>query len=129
MTKGIFISEVDGCVYRDGKRIRNNYMYLPKNGQVKSVRDMKAAIRVFDRAFGNTRMVSFMSDGEVMCYQCIKENFHNIVRAIADDDEAGGWMVLGVTSDNEIENEFCCNCGCSIGITTNEEDEEAPTAS
>lgn len=64
---------------------------------------------------GGYTWFAVMDDGELMCAECLRANYRQIVRSTLD--RAGdGWQVVGVTNSGELEGpEQCAQCGCEIG--------------
>lgn len=121
--KRFFLSEVDGHLYRDGNMsspFRKRMMYW--TDKIKSVADLKAVIRVSDRAFGDTSLVLLMDDDGVLCDACARSEFSQIAGAVAGKDN-NGWRAVGACMDNELEACICDNCAKVI-VEDLEEDME-----
>lgn len=54
-------------------------------------------------------------DGALLCVECVRKNYRQIVRSTLDR-ERDGWNVVGQTYSGEMEeNEPCADCGASLG--------------
>lgn len=55
------------------------------------------------------------SDGALLCEACCRANYRQIAAATLTADR-GGWAVVGVTYDGEMEEgEACAHCGKHLG--------------
>jgi hypothetical protein len=64
---------------------------------------------------GGYQWYAVTNDGELLCAECVRKNYRQIVESTRDHAR-DGWRVVGVTYSGEMEeNEPCAHCGLSIG--------------
>lgn len=53
-------------------------------------------------------------DGEILCYQCVKENLRSIIDSIALNLR-DGWAVATIVNVSDMEGRIdCCNCNKTL---------------
>ena len=87
---------------------------------------VKQAIREPYAWPGGYPVVVVMADGELMCPDCAKSNFRQIVSATKARYN-DGWKAAGASVNWEGADEHCCNCNAALesayGETENNEEE------
>lgn len=91
-----------------------------KNADI--IRAVKQAARDKYAWPGGYPLIVVMSDCEVMCCDCARENFDLIGRATRDNDRSG-WAAAGVDIHWEGPPELCCHCGGEIPSAYGDPDE------
>ena len=83
-----------------------------------NVRHPMAAARVVRRERyawpGGYELALVMGDGELLCADCVRDNFHEISTAHRDHGHTG-WEPAGIASaDGAEQNEWCAHCNREI---------------
>lgn len=122
MNTSAYLSEVTGSIHRnDGSVLRERVAYWPAGGKIASVKDLKAAIRCSDRAFGGYRAYFITNDGACLCDTCAKDNITNVMDSVATRTN-DGWRVVWCGMDGDTENDACDNCNAPIGHQCEDQD-------
>lgn len=86
-----------------------NKLYLPDSDNLEALR----ALARYE-THGGYIWAATMSDGELVCVPCLRQNYRQIFRAT----RAGlhdGWAVVGYTNSGESdETEYCAHCNKAI---------------
>lgn len=69
---------------------------------------------------GGYEMYAVCTDGELLCMPCIKDNWRDVSFDTAADPQGwGGWAVMGITHDGEMEPDegpvYCYHCNNPLG--------------
>lgn len=111
MNREKFLILSDGSlVMRDsGKTVRALFSRLTR--EIKTGAEFRAALRAGLFAWpGGYAGAFLLSDGELLCPECAKENARQIIAAIRARDSSG-WRAVGVTWEHETdETETCAHC-------------------
>jgi hypothetical protein len=79
------------------------------------VKEIKAEIRKGEYAWpGGYPRYFVCSDGEAMCFACVKKNFREIVDAHRRDDRRSSWHLAGVEVNWEQVDLVCSATGLPI---------------
>jgi hypothetical protein len=63
--------------------------------------------------YGGYRAIGIMSDGELICRDCVREEYRLIYRSTRDN-ERDGWAFMGYDAYWEGCPDLCCHCGKEI---------------
>src|SRR5262249_30102030 len=64
---------------------------------------------------GGYTWAAVMSDGELMCTKCVRENYREIYAATKAADRRNDWECIGITNDGECEEAAqCAQCHKTI---------------
>ena len=78
------------------------------------VSKLKEEIRSGEFAWpGGYQRAAIISDGGVMCFDCLKTEFKSIIRSMMDHTKGyplDGWEVEGITVLWEGPDDYCCHC-------------------
>ena len=121
MNTSTYLSEVTGSIHRnDGSVLRERVAYWPAGGKIASVKDLKAAIRCSDRAFGGYRAYFIADDGACLCGKCTRDNLASVFDSIATKTN-DGWRITYAGMDCEVEDMQCDHCSAPIGYQNDEQ--------
>lgn len=83
-----------------------------------TISDYRAAVRSGKHAFpGGGELYFLCSDGGVLCHDCAYSERRNILEAMRDNHNSGGWRVvaIGNTYNEDPQERTCDHCGADIG--------------
>ena len=79
-----------------------------EDSKTPALRALRALARY--ETHGGYQWAAVMSDGDLLCPTCIRENYREVFRATRDQDRSG-WAVDGLAgSDSAEHTEYCVNC-------------------
>ena len=84
-----------------------------RNTKDAGMRALKMVTRVTYTMPGCYEMYAVTSDGELLCAKCCIEEYGQVYRETRDG-ETGGWGVVGLTHDGEMDTgdvHVCAHCG------------------
>jgi hypothetical protein len=122
--KHLFVSSTDGGLYDTRNKnwheqppLRQNYQKFHR--EISTPEEFKATWRA--RHYSNYPLAFWVADGELLCEQCVKDNFRRILSSIRNG-AGDGWRVTGVTNcygsqvvDPEEPHAECANCNKVLG--------------
>ena len=86
------------------------------------IQQVKRAIREPFAWPGGYPVYTVMADGELMCPDCAKENFRQIVAETYSRSNSG-WRAAGAGVKWEGDDEQCCHCGKALQSAYGGDDE------
>lgn len=109
-----FVSESDGALYdtrvenwSHNPPLRKNY--ARHHSEIESVADMKATLRAGKFTFPGCYELFFItSDGGALCFDCAKENYHQIADSIRGH-HSDGWRVVACDIADLYESGLTCD--------------------
>lgn len=117
MVDHLFTDSCDGHLYDTRDPSWHTHEPLRRNFRkhtrlIKSVADLKANLREGEYCWpGGYELFFVTSDGGVLCFDCAKNEFRNILWSIVNG-AGDGWRVVAVGSTNMCEDtEACDQCG------------------
>ncbi len=82
-----------------------NKLYLPDSTKLEALR---ALCRY--ETHGGYEWYGVMTDGELMCVPCLRDNYRQVFRATRDRDNSG-WGLQDYTNSGELESvKYCAHC-------------------
>jgi hypothetical protein len=108
------LSVFEGDLWNASGVVRSNYERHVRD--INTVADLKACLRAGPFAWpGGYACFFITSDGAVLSFDAVQEEFHQVVSAIREGDLRGGWRVVGLgsTADQE-ETPVCDHTGKCI---------------
>ncbi len=59
---------------------------------------------------GGYELIGITDDGHLLCFDCIKDNYRQIIHD-TKHKWGTGWQIVAITTDETLEGyEYCCNC-------------------
>lgn len=96
-------SEIDGCLYRDDERVPLRLNYRQPHRDIKTVADLKAALRYGEFAWpGGYQMYFLTSDGAALSFATVREEFRLVASAVKHGSN-DGWRVVATDINWEDE--------------------------
>lgn len=92
----------------------------PTSHKVRSVFELKAAMRSSAMSFGGYSAHYLTDDGATLCDRCVRDNFRLVADAIQTKTN-NGWRVVAIGMDNEVVDMHCEHCNAPIGYQTDEQ--------
>lgn len=80
---------------------------------IDSTTELRTAIRHPYAWPGGYQTVIVMSDGEIICHECARENYRLLSKSLKERSN-DGWRPCAWELFLEGEDETCCNCGKQI---------------
>lgn len=101
MGKHLFVSDVDGCLYRTDvpawakqSPIRANYSW--PHTEIESAADLKASLRYGEYAWPGGYQLFFVThDCQPLSFDTVRKHLRQVLWAIKNRDNTGGWRVVG----------------------------------
>lgn len=94
MNSNLYISDVDGCLYRESVVVRRNYRH--SHMTIGSVADLKATLRAGEFTFPGGYPLHFVTDdGGSLSFETVRREFRLVADAVKRRDRTGGWRVVG----------------------------------
>jgi len=96
MNTHFYISDVDGCLYREGRgeAVRTNYRR--SHMTIGSVADLKATLRSGGYSWPGGYPLHFVTaDGAALSFDTVRREFRRVADAVKRRDSTGGWRVIG----------------------------------
>ena len=115
----LFVSECDGHMYDTRKPrwyerppLRANYARIPQ--RIENTIQLRAALRNPYAWPGGYELFFITSDGALLCHDCVRKHYRSVSDSIRHN-LSDGWRVVGITLDNELEqDESCAQCNKQI---------------
>lgn len=112
--KEYFFVGVEGSLYdtrnenwHKNRPLRNVYQQCYRD--ISNIQELKATLRYGKYAWPGGYPICFvMNDGELLCYDCVLENYRLVVWSL-NNNVNDGWKPEGTTIIYEME-EPCCHC-------------------
>jgi hypothetical protein len=122
--KHLFLSSTDGGLYDTRNKnwhseppLRQNFQRFHR--EITTPAEFKATWRA--RHYCNYPLAFWVDDGELLCEQCVKDNFRRVLASLRSGAN-DGWRVTGVTEchgsqvvDPEEPHAECSNCNKVLG--------------
>lgn len=109
-----FVSDT-GCLHNTEKPgwsshpIRRDYAWSHRD--ITCPRELAATLRAGEYAWPGGYQMAFISDGGLLCFDCVRAEFRNIVWSIKHK-VSDGWRVVALTVLHEAPDgpEYCSHC-------------------
>ena len=90
-----------------------------------TLEDVKRELRAGEYAFpGGYHKVFVTTEGEYLCYRCVRANFREVADAMKSNDTSGGWCVSAADVYWEGPSMACANCNAPIESEYGDPDDE-----
>lgn len=91
------------------------------------VQHLKAFIRSPHAFPGGYTLIAVMDDGEIVCHECTRDNFREIVECTKNQERIG-WNFIDVTINWEDPSMYCAHCDEPLTPEYCEHEQEAAAA-
>lgn len=108
-----------------------NRLYFRENGQAverifnldNPLDQLRYAAREGYAWPGGYELCVITNDGGLICHNCVKENYREMYH---DTKYAwrSGWQVVALTTESNMEDDYCSHCSKELGYHSEEEEEE-----
>ena len=86
-------------------------VYCKTFSQPKNSTEIRATIRAGEYAWpGGYPMFALMSDGDTLCFSCLKSQLDSIGPAMGDESDSSGWRVEAIDINYEDSDMVCASC-------------------
>ena len=118
-----FFTSYDGALvrYSDGVAVRENYSRT--HSLIETSLQLRATLRAGQSTgLGGYPLFLLADDGESLCFDCARENYSLLARAMRDQSR-DGWRVVGCDVNWEDPGMYCAHCSkCIPSAYANDEE-------